>query len=74
MLFPPCLGTGKTFMGSLIVRAILGNTSSVKVLIVCNTNHALDQILEDLHSQGVKDIARVKGMGRASLQSSHNSQ
>ena len=47
---PP--GTGKTYIGKKIVEALLVNkrlwdpTSSSPVLVVCYTNHALDQFLE----------------------------
>ena len=48
---PP--GTGKSFIGSQLAQAILGATASnglvageeLKILVVCYTNHALDQFL-----------------------------
>jgi len=40
-------GTGKSFIGALIAKAIY-RFSSQKILVVCYTNHALDQFLEDL--------------------------
>eukprot|EP00439_Symbiodinium_sp_Y106_P077849 s1091_g16.t1 len=46
---PP--GTGKTFVGLKIVQAILDNTKVLRhspVLVVCYTNHALDQFLEGI--------------------------
>ncbi|CAE7406794.1 Znfx1 [Symbiodinium natans] len=46
---PP--GTGKTFVGLKIVQAILDNTKLLRhspVLVVCYTNHALDQFLEGI--------------------------
>mmetsp|Transcript_72985 Transcript_72985/g.171074 ORF Transcript_72985/g.171074 Transcript_72985/m.171074 type:complete len:1555 (+) Transcript_72985:434-5098(+) len=46
---PP--GTGKTFVGLKIVQAILDNTKTLRhspVLVVCFTNHALDQFLEGI--------------------------
>ena len=64
--FSQYLGTGKTFIGALIARTILDNTSA-KILCVCYTNHALDQFLEDLHSQGVKDIARIGGKSKSAI-------
>mmetsp|Transcript_105373 Transcript_105373/g.250872 ORF Transcript_105373/g.250872 Transcript_105373/m.250872 type:complete len:1551 (-) Transcript_105373:107-4759(-) len=46
---PP--GTGKTFVGLKIVQAILDNTKTLRhspILVVCYTNHALDQFLEGI--------------------------
>ncbi|CAE7409418.1 ZNFX1 [Symbiodinium sp. CCMP2456] len=46
---PP--GTGKTFVGLKIVQAILDNTKLLRhspILVVCYTNHALDQFLEGI--------------------------
>eukprot|EP00931_Biecheleriopsis_adriatica_P081557 TRINITY_DN548_c0_g1_i1.p1 TRINITY_DN548_c0_g1~~TRINITY_DN548_c0_g1_i1.p1 ORF type:complete len:1604 (-),score=455.95 TRINITY_DN548_c0_g1_i1:68-4879(-) len=46
---PP--GTGKTFVGLKIVQALLENTKNLRhspVLVVCYTNHALDQFLEGI--------------------------
>jgi hypothetical protein len=47
---PP--GTGKSFIGALLTRALLDNSSET-ILIVCYTNHALDQFLEDLLDIGI---------------------
>jgi hypothetical protein len=41
------VGTGKSFIGALITKALHDFTSKT-VLVVCYTNHALDQFLEDL--------------------------
>jgi superfamily II DNA or RNA helicase len=47
---PP--GTGKTFVGLKVMRALLDNaslrttTTRKPILVVCYTNHALDQFLE----------------------------
>ncbi|KAG5881475.1 hypothetical protein JTB14_026532 [Gonioctena quinquepunctata] len=47
---PP--GTGKTFLGLKIVKELLENSSSWKssgpIIVVCFTNHALDQFLEGI--------------------------
>lgn len=46
---PP--GTGKTFVGLKIVQALLDNTRTLRhspILVVCFTNHALDQFLEGI--------------------------
>lgn len=56
---PP--GTGKTFVGLKIVQALLENTSSVRhspILVVCYTNHALDQFLEGIF-KFCERIARI---------------
>lgn len=41
-------GTGKTYIGLRIVEVLLANTSQWPILIVCYTNHALDQFLEGI--------------------------
>ncbi|KAI9668499.1 MAG: hypothetical protein M1829_005377 [Trizodia sp. TS-e1964] len=42
---PP--GTGKSFIGALVAKVLHDFTSQV-ILVICFTNHALDQFLEDL--------------------------
>ncbi|KAG8565493.1 hypothetical protein GDO81_012876 [Engystomops pustulosus] len=63
---PP--GTGKTYVGLKIARALLKNTNvwqthrlSCPVLVVCYTNHALDQFLEGIHQFLGEGIVRVGG-------------
>ena len=58
---PP--GTGKTFIGEKIVEALLVNKTKwdrqgiSPILVVCYTNHALDQFLEKLiESDIIKDL------------------
>ena len=46
------LGTGKSFIGTLIAKALHLFTSKT-VLVVCYTNHALDDILEGLLDVGI---------------------
>ena len=58
LIFNSSLGTGKTFIGALLARIIFSNTS-MKILCVCYTNHALDQFLEELLEKGVNDIVRI---------------
>lgn len=59
---PP--GTGKTYVGLKIVKTLLKNTSvwhkGSPILIVCYTNHALDQFLEGLLDV-TKSILRIGG-------------
>lgn len=52
---PP--GTGKTFLGLEILKTLLKNTEE-KILIVCYTNHALDQVLTGL-LQVTRDFVRL---------------
>ncbi|KAJ3782150.1 P-loop containing nucleoside triphosphate hydrolase protein [Lentinula aff. detonsa] len=57
---PP--GTGKSFIGALLAK-IIHDFSSKTILVVCYTNHALDQFLEDLLDIGIPsdDIVRLGG-------------
>ncbi|XP_074461788.1 NFX1-type zinc finger-containing protein 1 isoform X2 [Larus michahellis] len=63
---PP--GTGKTYVGLKIVQALLTNNhawqSTVQkspILIVCYTNHALDQFLEGIYTFQKHGMVRVGG-------------
>ncbi|KAK0497757.1 hypothetical protein EDD18DRAFT_1159213 [Armillaria luteobubalina] len=56
---PP--GTGKSFIGALLAKFI-HDYSDLKILVVCYTNHALDQFLEDLLDIGIP-IERMVRMG-----------
>ena len=66
---PP--GTGKTYIGLKIVEAYLKNRvvwdpqRAAPILVVCYTNHALDQFLEGIHKLEVEgnrpNIIRVGG-------------
>ncbi|XP_053404555.1 NFX1-type zinc finger-containing protein 1-like [Mercenaria mercenaria] len=64
---PP--GTGKTYIGLQIVKALLHNKSVWlgsdhrirPMLVVCYTNHALDQFLEGIAKYFKGDILRVGG-------------
>lgn len=47
---PP--GTGKSFIGALIAKSIFRLTRKT-ILVVCYTNHALDQFLEELLDIGI---------------------
>jgi len=66
---PP--GTGKTFLGLKVATVLLNNApiwnaSGVPMLIVCYTNHALDQFLEGLVP--VTDrIVRVGGQSKSKV-------
>ncbi|XP_039590839.1 NFX1-type zinc finger-containing protein 1 [Polypterus senegalus] len=69
---PP--GTGKTYVGLKIAQAILANERVWQrqhdrnpVLVVCYTNHALDQFLEGIHSFLEKGIVRVGGRSNSEI-------
>ena len=70
---PP--GTGKTYVGLKIVQTLLENrnmwsgTGRQKpvILIVCFTNHALDQFLEGIHSFLKSGIVRIGGRSKSEL-------
>ncbi|XP_026856434.2 NFX1-type zinc finger-containing protein 1 [Electrophorus electricus] len=66
---PP--GTGKTYVGLKIAQALLENSmawsNSSPMLVVCYTNHALDQFLEGIHSFLKKGIVRVGGRSNSEI-------
>jgi len=55
---PP--GTGKSFIGALLAKALMQETAE-KILVICYTNHALDQFLADLLDIGIPagDMVRL---------------
>jgi len=64
---PP--GTGKTFMGLKIVQCLLDNTRSFRyspMLVVCYTNHALDQFLEGIFKFNGR-IARIGSRSKSEV-------
>ncbi|KAK3752819.1 hypothetical protein QZH41_016357, partial [Actinostola sp. cb2023] len=73
---PP--GTGKTYVGLRIVRALLDNRtvwdpdSKSCMLMVCYTNHALDQFLEGVLEFVPDGVVRVGGRSRSELLGNHN--
>lgn len=60
---PP--GCGKTFIGLEIVATLLHNTDA-QILIVCYTNHALDQFLTGL-MKWTNDIVRIGNQSKNEL-------
>ncbi|KAF2837532.1 P-loop containing nucleoside triphosphate hydrolase protein [Patellaria atrata CBS 101060] len=54
---PP--GTGKSFIGALLAKSFYDLTKEI-ILVVCYTNHALDQFLEDFLDIGVPEHAIVR--------------
>ena len=57
---PP--GTGKTFVGAKIMKMLLENTES-QILVVCHTNHAVDQFLKHIMKFN-KNIVRIGGRSK----------
>ena len=72
---PP--GTGKTFIGLKVVEALVANkermrSSNFPILVLCYTNHALDQFLEGILSiktQGSKELNIIRIGGRCKTKS-----
>ncbi|KAF2170835.1 hypothetical protein M409DRAFT_63884 [Zasmidium cellare ATCC 36951] len=64
---PP--GTGKSFIGALLAKALYDHTSE-SILVICFTNHALDQFLDDLLTIGIpsNDIVRLGSKSSAKTQ------
>ncbi|PNP79889.1 hypothetical protein FNYG_06586 [Fusarium nygamai] len=59
---PP--GTGKSYLGVQLVRTLLAVKKEAKlgpILIICYTNHALDQFLKHLLDVGIQAIIRIGG-------------
>ena len=67
---PP--GTGKTYIGIKIVQTLLqnkDNVGSLPILVLCYTNHALDQFLEgilDHYTQADEPEPKIVRVGRRS--------
>ncbi|KAF9077135.1 P-loop containing nucleoside triphosphate hydrolase protein [Rhodocollybia butyracea] len=59
---PP--GTGKSFIGALVAK-IIHDFSPQTILVVCYTNHALDQFLEDLLDIGIPEAHLVRLGGKS---------
>jgi cold shock CspA family protein len=71
---PP--GTGKTFVGLKVMRALLDNgelrgTAKKPILVICYTNHALDQFLEGVLKFEDK-VVRIGSRSRSELLKSRN--
>eukprot|EP00698_Gefionella_okellyi_P023615 TRINITY_DN8110_c0_g1_i1.p1 TRINITY_DN8110_c0_g1~~TRINITY_DN8110_c0_g1_i1.p1 ORF type:complete len:1639 (+),score=355.76 TRINITY_DN8110_c0_g1_i1:119-5035(+) len=64
---PP--GTGKTFVGLKTMRCLLTNTESRRkgpILVVCYTNHALDQFLEGVF-QVTDNLVRIGSRSKSEI-------
>ncbi|KAL9077557.1 MAG: hypothetical protein Q9157_003334 [Trypethelium eluteriae] len=65
---PP--GTGKGFTGVALIKVLLENAKSGDigpVICVCYTNHALDQLLEQLLAHGIEQIIRIGSQSKSEL-------
>ncbi|KAL5118296.1 hypothetical protein ACEQ8H_003806 [Pleosporales sp. CAS-2024a] len=72
---PP--GTGKSFLGLHLMQVLLRvkeKTDLGPILVVCYTNHALDQFLEHLVNIGIKKVIRVGRQSKSSVLANHNLQ
>lgn len=58
------IGTGKSFIGALLAKALHDYTEQT-LLVVCYTNHALDQFLEDLLDIGIPSSSLVRLGGKS---------
>ncbi|KAI4146605.1 MAG: hypothetical protein L6R39_003396 [Caloplaca ligustica] len=65
---PP--GTGKSYTGVSIVKVLLQNREAGDlgpIICVCYTNHALDQLLEHLINDGVKQVVRIGSRSKSEV-------
>ncbi|KAF1840898.1 uncharacterized protein K460DRAFT_194232 [Cucurbitaria berberidis CBS 394.84] len=70
---PP--GTGKSYLGLQVMKILLDIRDKAKlgpIIVVCYTNHALDQFLEHLLEAGVRKIIRVGGQSKSELLQGYN--
>ncbi|KAK2592854.1 hypothetical protein QQS21_009457 [Conoideocrella luteorostrata] len=70
---PP--GTGKSYLGIQLMKVLISCKEIVElgpIVVVCYTNHALDQFLEHLISINVRKIIRIGGQSQSSLLQGHN--
>ncbi|KAH7925247.1 P-loop containing nucleoside triphosphate hydrolase protein [Leucogyrophana mollusca] len=65
---PP--GTGKSFIGALLAKTLHDCTIQT-ILVVCYTNHALDQFLEDLINIGIPSDSMVRLGAKAKAEVDH---
>ncbi|KAF1956385.1 hypothetical protein CC80DRAFT_563213 [Byssothecium circinans] len=70
---PP--GTGKSYLGVKLMKVLLDAKKKVNlgpIVVVCYTNHALDQFLEHLIDTGIKKIIRIGGRSNSIKLEDHN--
>lgn len=65
---PP--GTGKSYLGIQVMRVLIHNKKNARlgpILVVCYTNHALDQFLEHLIKVGIDKVIRIGGESKSHI-------
>ncbi|KAL8993484.1 MAG: hypothetical protein Q9169_006311, partial [Polycauliona sp. 2 TL-2023] len=65
---PP--GTGKSYTWVSIIKVLLHNRKAADlgpIICVCYTNHALDQLLEHLVRDGIKQIVRIGSRSKSEV-------
>ncbi|KAF2638002.1 hypothetical protein P280DRAFT_456763 [Massarina eburnea CBS 473.64] len=70
---PP--GTGKSYLGVKLMKVLLDAKKKAKlgpIVVVCYTNHALDQFLEHLIDTGINKIIRIGGRSHSVALEDHN--
>ncbi|PPJ52383.1 hypothetical protein CBER1_10920 [Cercospora berteroae] len=70
---PP--GTGKSYVGvkiMQILQSVKARANLGPIIVVCYTNHALDQFLEHLIATGIRKIVRIGGQSRSEALEGHN--
>ncbi|RAH75108.1 AAA family ATPase [Aspergillus aculeatinus CBS 121060] len=65
---PP--GTGKSYLGALIAK-ILHDKTCKTMMVICYTNHALDQFLENLLDIGIPESSMVRLGARSTPRTKH---
>ena len=70
---PP--GTGKSFLGIALCLALLDSLSTAKnpelIVVICQTNHALDDFCKDLLERGVTKLIRLGQNSKAEWMGAH---
>ncbi|KGQ06692.1 NFX1-type zinc finger-containing protein 1 [Beauveria bassiana D1-5] len=70
---PP--GTGKSYLGIKLMNILLncqGQAELGPIVVVCYTNHALDQFLEHILKYGTKKVIRIGGQSHSAVLEGHN--
>ncbi|KAF2856036.1 hypothetical protein T440DRAFT_96542 [Plenodomus tracheiphilus IPT5] len=70
---PP--GTGKSYLGLQLMKVLLEIQKKAElgpILVVCYTNHALDQFLEHLLDIGVQKVVRLGSQSKSPKLKEHN--
>ncbi|EJT69065.1 hypothetical protein GGTG_13333 [Gaeumannomyces tritici R3-111a-1] len=63
---PP--GTGKSYLGVKLLQVLLAckhSASLGSIIVICYTNHALDQFLQHLRAVGISRIIRIGGRSQS---------